>query len=192
MSAVALLGVALLTVAGYLEVATRDGVVVLQREKATGIDLIAEGQFDAPPAAVLALLLDYERAPQFVKGVTESRILSRGPAELLVYQRLSLPIISDRDVTIRVTSGADGEVRWLAFKAANEDGPPPRSGIVRIPVDEGGWRLTPTADGKATRARYSVKLDLGGSLPRFIGKGRAGADIPALFETFRAQLRKKN
>jgi len=178
-----------LALPGYTEVARNHDVVVMQREGSTVIDLVAEGDFAAPPERLLALLLAYDRHAGLVRGVSESRVLARGPNEVVVYQRLSLPIISDRDVTLRVTFGADGDVRWLKFAACNQRGPGPVDGVVRIPVDEGGWQLVPIEGGRGTRARYSLRLDLAGSLPKWLGRGRAGSDIPDLFETFRKQLR---
>jgi hypothetical protein len=176
-------------VPGYVEIARDKGVTVLQREGAASIDFVAEGDIAAPPESVRALLLDYARHTQFVHGVAESNVLARSPSELVVYQRLALPVISDRDVTLLVSWGADGATLWTRFTAANHRGPPPRDGVVRMPLDEGGWLLTPIDGGRATRARYSLRLDLAGSLPRFLGRGRAGADLPNLFEAFRRQLR---
>ncbi len=173
---------------GYVEIARGHGVVVFQREGASVIDLIAEGDFAAPPERVLQVLLDYEHHPSYIRGVAESRVLTRAASEVVVYQRLDLPVISDRDVTLHVTWGGEAGVLWLRFAAANERGPAKRDGVVRIPLDEGGWILTPTDGGRTTHARYSLKLDLAGSLPKFLGRGRAGSDLPDMFETFRRQL----
>jgi hypothetical protein len=175
---------------GYKEIGQHKGVTVLLREGAKVIELAAEGDIPAPPDKVWQVLLDYERHPRFLKNVAESRIVQRGEREMWVYQRLALPIISDRDVTIHVRWGADGQSRWLEFNEDNARGPGPQKGIVRIPVDVGGWRLEPIDGGRATRARHWLRLDLAGSLPRFLGRGHAGTDVPELYESFRKQIGK--
>jgi uncharacterized protein YndB with AHSA1/START domain len=177
-----------LTLPGYQEVATRKGVTVLAREGTAVIDLIAVGDFAAPVDRVFAALIDYEKHPQFLKNVAESRVVARGSAEMWVYQRLALPVIADRDVTIHVAWGQDGQARWLTFNADNPRGPGPRDGVVRIPLDAGGWRLEPIDGGRSTRARHWLRLDLAGSLPRFLGRSHAGTDIPDLFESFRKRI----
>jgi hypothetical protein len=86
-----------------------------------------------------------------------------------------------------VSWGDEGDMKWLRFATANEQGPPPRRGIVRVPLNQGGWRLHSVDGGKTTYAVYSFTLDLGGSIPSWLGRGRAGKDIAKLFDTVRHQ-----
>ncbi len=164
------------------------GVQVSLRNDTACIELVADGGFAASPERVLAVILDYERSPLWQKQLGESRVLSRGARALDVYQRLKLPIISDRDYTLHVTWGEDERGVWLRFSAANERGPAPRSGVVRVPVHQGVWRLERVSDGRATRAHYEVKVDLGGSVPAGMARGRIAKDIPEYFEGLRRQL----
>src|SRR5438552_1987801 len=108
-----------LSQAGFTRIGGDKGVTVYRREGAQMIELAAEGDIDAPPAAVLAVLSDYAHHPAWVKGLVESRVLARSPGELLVYQRLDLPILDDRDYTLRVTWGETDGASWLRFAAAN-------------------------------------------------------------------------
>ncbi len=179
-----------LTASGYVEFCNDKGVRVYRRSGTTGIDFAAEGDIAASPERVAGVLLDYAHHPTWVKGLGESRILQTGPFSLLVYQRLSLPVIDDRDYTLLVTWGEDAGARWLRFLTANDRGPQPRSGIVRVNVHEGGWRLEPRDGGQSTHAIYQFRLDLAGSMPGWLGRGRAGKDIPALFENIRRQVMK--
>ncbi len=176
-----------LTGGGYVQIHDDHGVKVYKREHTRNIELAAEGDLDAPPDRVEAALLDYSNHTRWVKHLAESRVLDRGPLSLVVYQRLSLPIIEDRDFTLLVTWGQQGDTRWLHFSTANERGPQPRSGVVRVPVNEGGWKLTPTDGGRRTHAVYELKLDLAGSVPSWLGRGRAGKDLPALFDQVNRQ-----
>jgi len=54
---------------------------------------------------------------------------------------------------------------------------------------EGGWHLEPVDGGRHTHAVYRFKMELGGSLPMWMARGRAAKDVPALFEAIRAQTR---
>jgi len=174
---------------GYSQFHDERGVKVYKHDGAKIIDFAAEGDFAAPPEKVERVLLDYANHARWARGVAESRVLATGPFSLVVYQRLDLPVLEDRDYTLLVTWGTDGDARWLRFSTANDRGPAPRPNVVRVNVHEGGWKLIPTNDGKSTHAVYQFRLDLAGSFPAWMGRGRAGKDIPALFDAIRNQLR---
>jgi hypothetical protein len=174
---------------GLHRVASAHGVTVYRHEGEHGIALAAEGDIAAPPDTVRRVLLDYTSHPKWNKHLAESRVLSRNADSLLVYQRLELPMISDRDFTLRVRWGDEGDTRWMQFSTENQHGPGPRDGVVRVQTHEGMWRLQPTADGRGTHATYYVHLDLAGSLPGWMGKSRAGKDVLGLFDQIRNQTR---
>src|SRR5258706_11179186 len=90
---------------GYKHVGGRGGVEVYRLTSSPVIDLWAEGDIDAPPAVVRDVLLDYANANALSPRVAESRVLERGEHDAVVYQRLNLPVIADRDFTIRVKWG---------------------------------------------------------------------------------------
>jgi hypothetical protein len=156
------------------------------------ITLAAEGRFAAPPAKVREALLDYAGHAGRVRHVQLSRVLDRGPGWLLVYQRLGLSVISDRDYTLLVRWGADGDVLWMRFATANHRGPGPQEGYVRMPVHTGSWQLKPILGGKATHARYQVTIDMGGLLPQWMADTSRDFEIPGLFNVFRRLLAANN
>lgn len=173
---------------GYDLVVEDDGVSVFRDANSETIRLIAQGRFAAPPERVRAALLDYERHVGIVDRLSESRILERGRSALLVYQRLSLPVVSDRDMTLRVTWGGDQRAAWIAYEAVAEGGPAVPDGVVRLDHYSGRWQLKATDGGRATVARLSVDMDMGGSLPPRMAAANAGKDIPALFTAIGALL----
>ena len=181
--------VATLSQEGFEEIREQNGVRVYGHSQKHAIELGAEGLIEAPPSVVLAVLLDYASHPRWVHGLAESRVLARDASSLDVYQRLSLPVVDDRDYTLHVTWGEDDATRWLHFSTANERGPQPRAGIVRVPFNQGSWRLYSLEGGKVTYAVYKFTLELGGSLPSWLGRGRAGKDVAKLFESVRDQTR---
>jgi hypothetical protein len=97
-------------------------------------------------------------------------------------------VLDDRDFTLRVTWAEEAGTRIIRFAADAAHGPPPRHGVVRVTLHEGEWHLEPIDGGRRTHAVYRMKLDLGGSLPGWMGRGRAAKEVPGLFEAIRQQL----
>ncbi|MEP7125230.1 MAG: hypothetical protein ABJE95_30145 [Byssovorax sp.] len=173
---------------GFAFLGEEKGVKVYRREKRPGIELAAEGKIGGAPERVRRVLVDYPSHPRWQKHLKENRVLAFGEGSLDVYQRLSLPVLDDRDFTLHVTWGSDADVLWTHFLIANERGPAPVSGVVRVTQQEGGWRLEPADGGSATHAVYRCYIDLAGSFPAWMGKGQATSDLPDLFASITAQL----
>jgi hypothetical protein len=176
---------------GYVRVVKEQGVTVYRREGTPLIDILAEGVIPAPPERVREVLLDYPRHPEFLQRIPEVRVLTRAPGSMLVYQRIDLPVLADRDMVLRVTWGEEpAGVLFTHFASVGAGAPvPPRRGLVRVTTHEGGWRLQPVrVDGRpATLARYQMHIDLGGSLPGWMARSQAGKDVPALFVAISAR-----
>lgn len=173
---------------GFALVGEAKGVKVYRREKRPGIELAAEGKIAASPERVRRVLIDYPSHTRWQKHLKENRVLAFGEGSLDVYQRLSLPVLDDRDFTLHVTWGKDADVLWTHFAIANDRGPAPVSGVVRVTQQEGGWRLEPADGGSATHAVYRCYIDLAGSFPAWMGKGQATDDLPELFASITGQL----
>jgi hypothetical protein len=176
-----------LSTEGFKQMGERAGVTVYRRH-AHAIDLAAEGDISAPPEVVRKVLLDYANHTKWVHDLGESRVLEQGFHTLSVYQRLALPMIEDRDYTLQVTWGDDGDARWLRFHTTNA-GPPPHKHVVRMPLHQGSWQLIPIDGGRRTHAVYRVEMELGGAMPMWLARGRACKDVPGIFEQIRNQVR---
>jgi hypothetical protein len=164
------------------------GVKVYRREKRPGIELAAEGAFAASPERVRRVLTDYPSHQRWQKYLKGNRVLARGDGFLDVYERLDLPVLDDRDFTLHVTWGDEGDLRWMRFASASARGPAPVRGVVRVTSHEGGWRLEPTSGGRGTHAVFRFYLDLAGSFPAWMGKDQATKDVPEVFARITAQL----
>jgi hypothetical protein len=169
---------------GFTAIGGRDGVQVYLRKDTGAIDLAAVGEFDAPPAEVEAALLDYAAHPRINKHLAESTILVKNPGELLVYQHLKLPMVKDRDFTLRVSY----DDRSLRFSVDGNHGPAATKQAVRLSVLNGQWELEPIRGGTATRAYYHVEIDLAGSIPRWMVRGGAAKDIPGVYAGMRTLI----
>jgi hypothetical protein len=163
------------------------GVRVQMRTDVKDIEVVADGDFDAAPEDVIKAMTAYEKAPSWQKQLSESKVLDREANALDVYQRLKMPIISDRDYTLHVTWGKDDKGMWMKF-ATTEKGPSSPKGVERMPVHEGVWHLERTADNK-TKAHYEVKMDLGGSVSAGMARKSVAKSIPDFFQGLRGQLK---
>ena len=165
-----------------------DGVEVYQN-KTSGpiIELAAIAEFDAPPAQVQAVLLDYGQYRRINGNLAESVVLERRAGEQLVYQHLKMPMLKDRDFTLRVV-WTEGRANGLMFSIEPTRGPRPSAKAVRMARLDGQWLLEPIRGGRGTRAYYHLELDLSGSVPRWMVSGGAAKDLPNLFVGIRKLL----
>ena len=166
---------------GFELIREEGGVRAYKHPAADMIRIAAEGRFEAPPAAVEQVLSDYAAQLGVVSRLSEAEILDRGPQWLLVYQRLNLPVISDRDYVLYVRWGTEGDTLWITHTAIAGTGPAPKDGVVRVVSHVGSWQLKPVDGGSATFARFEAELDLGGLLPMWMARARAGEELPAMF-----------
>jgi len=179
---------AALVVPGYDHVGGHDGVEVYARKDPNRIELMTVGDIAAPPEAVQAVLLDYANASRITKHLAESTILSRTGSELVVYQHLKLPVVKDRDYTLRV-SWSDTK-RSLHFAIAPDQGPAPKKNMVRMPVMTGRWDLLPLEGGRATRAVYHVEIDFGGSVSHGMVRSGSAKSLPDMYVGIRREAAK--
>jgi hypothetical protein len=166
---------------GFSVVGQAHGVKQYKHRTAKIVRIAAEGVIPAPVAEVREMLVDYRRQEGKVDRVSSSRVLRQGPGWLLVYQRLKLPVVSDRDFTLRVTWGGASDLQRVIFDAANALGPPPVRGVVRVTEHSGSWQLKAVEGGRSTWARFQTRIDLGGSLPHWLARSGAGKELPTLF-----------
>ena len=164
----------------YVSIGGHDGVEVYMRKDTGAIELAAVGEFDAPPAEVQAALLDYGAHVRINKHLAESTVLARTSGEELVYQHLKLPVIKDRDFTLRVTWN-EKAARGIQFTIDGAHGPAATKKAVRMSTLNGRWDLEPIRDGNATRAVYHVQIDFAGSVPRWMVRGGAAKDLPGVY-----------
>jgi hypothetical protein len=122
----------------------------------------------------------------------ECRVLKRDGNSVVAYQRISAPMTSDRDYTVRmrssskqVESGTTYSSRW---EAENTLGPPEKSGVVRVNLCDGSWLLEPTGPN-TTRATYTIYTDSGGAIPAFIKNTGSQIGIRKVFAAIRKQTR---
>jgi hypothetical protein len=171
----------------FKHVGSKNGVEVYRLMSSPVIDLFAEGDIAAPPPVVRDVLIDYDNAAKVTDNIGESRVLQRSAREAIVYQRLKLPVVADRDFTIRSTWGQRGDAFAVQYGVDNSRGPAPKDGVVRVTLQQGTWLLEPVRGGAATHASYHVQIDLAGSIPKWMVSGGAAKSLPRLFDGLRKQ-----
>lgn len=132
----------------------------------------AEGILNAEVQDLQSTILDAEAYPRFMPYVKESRYLGPAAADgsRLVYARLSLPFVSERDYVVRVTVvksvAEDGSGEFANRWVADPDRFPLRRDVVRLRFNQGQWVVTPLPDGRS-KVTYRFAVDPGGWVPSF-------------------------
>ena len=132
------------------------------------------------------VIRDSRSYPEFMPYVKQCRILGEHPEGHFLYQLVDPPIIDRRDVVVKVFLEADKSAgryrrRW---EVANDRGPPPLEGTVRIRISRGEWNITRLGP-KRTRMDYYLYVDPGGSLPAWIINRANTSSIPDVIEAVR-------
>ncbi len=178
----------------WVEVANRDGVVICSRTRAGSPlkEFRSIGEIDASSKVIFAVLDDPEAYPSFMPYNRETRILKRLKNGLITYQRLDLPLVSDRDYTLHSEysrkSGPDGPIYRIHWKPANDLGPARQTGVQRVEVCEGSWLLEPTG-ADTTRVTYLVYSGTGGAIPAFLANSGSQIAIRKVFDAIRKEVR---
>jgi ribosome-associated toxin RatA of RatAB toxin-antitoxin module len=149
----------------------RDGIVIERRR--AGDSRIRELRLTAssplPPAAVTATLWNHDEYVQFLPYLKRLDVLRDEGDAKLIYEQVHVPIVKDRDLTLRVTRtfSADTGTYEIASLAVPGEGPPENRDHVRVRTSLARWRLAPAADG-GTAVTYTIRTDGGGRLPAWI------------------------
>lgn len=170
---------------GWTIAAHHDDIDVYTRPRADSpVDEIrATTEISAPPSRVFSVLLDSDRFVEFMPYVVEVRTVGRDDSSTwYLYQRISPPVISDRDYTLRHRSMEDSrqgryELRW---EAANDRGPDERDGVVRVEICTGSYTVESLDGGARSRLTYRLHTDPGGLLPTWLVERANVESVPAL------------
>lgn len=173
-------------------ISNKEGVILYRRDREMTNESKAIGEIAAPAAVVRAVLNDVESYTSFMPYTVECRVLKRDGNSVLAYQRISAPMTSDRDYTVRMRSSskpAEGGTSYVSeWEAENKLGPPEKPGVVRVNLCDGSWLLEPTGPN-TTRATYTIYTDSGGAIPAFIKNTGSQIGIRKLFAAIRKQAR---
>jgi hypothetical protein len=180
------------------------GVTVLRRDKeGTPVkEVKATSVFNSSPKAVWAVINDLANYAEFMPYTAEAKVLERSAdgKEVVSYQRLQAPIVSERDYIIKLrdesTTTDDGKtgyykVSWSALPTEKDTMMPEKKDVVRVRINDGYWQLEGNADSSKTFATYYVYTAPGGSVPTFVINVANTEAVPKVFESIRKRLAAK-
>lgn len=171
-------------------ISNKDGVALYRRQRPLTNESRAIGEIAASTDLVHAVIDDVESYISFMPYMAECRVLKREGDSIVGYQRISAPMASDRDYTLRVRTTSrkvEGGTSYLSqWQTDNAAGPPERRGVVRVNLCDGSWLLEPSGPN-TTRATYTVYTDSGGIIPKFIKETGSQIGIRKLFAAIRKQ-----
>ena len=140
------------------------------------------GHSPLAPAAIFETIWKHQEYLEFVPFLKRLKLLSDTGDERVAYEQLALPLVKDRDYTVRFRRHVDPATHRyeISIEGANEAGPPPDSTHVRVTNIRGGWTTEPGPDGKGSLVRYEMMSDPGGRIPAWVADRtmpRAAADL---------------
>jgi hypothetical protein len=96
------------------------------------------------------------------------RVISESPDERVAYDRISPPVVNDRDYTVRTHREQTDRGRCrVTVDIANELAPAPSPSVVRLEKLRCAWDFEPQPDGR-TKLTYVMWADPNTSLPAFM------------------------
>ncbi len=150
----------------------------------------AIGTIDAEPIIVKRVIDDTAEYPKFMPYVVETKTISQTADGRVGYQRISPPMVGDRDYTVRVkceSKACPGGMTYCnRLEVANDLGPAEVKGVTRVKITQGSWLFEPAGNGK-TKATYTIYSDSGGGIPTFLLNSANKTAIPKLFDAVRKQ-----
>jgi hypothetical protein len=158
---------------GWKECSHKDGVIVEKRPVPGSrfVENRARGHIAMAPADVLERI--WAGVPhEYPPTVTKRTLLSQSPNEMLIYDQIHTPVVSDRDLTTRLHKIADPQkgLFEIRFEGASEAGPPPNPHYVRLTTLRGLWHIE-SDGGSGSNVSYQVYSEPGGSVPAFLVRG---------------------
>jgi len=102
----------------------------------------------------------------------ERVVLKDSGAEQYVYERVKVPLMSDRDYVVhsRLVQPASSGRCEVQFWAETDPTRPPVKDAVRMKGLRGHWLVRPATDGKLS-VTYEIFSDPGGNIPAFLARG---------------------
>ncbi len=120
------------------------------------------------PGVMAAELQKLERYADYVYPIEVSRLVRDEGSRWLVYQRQHVWPIADREVLLWMTPHPlpDGGLH-LAWSAATDEPLSLQKGSIRVPRNDGFWRVEPHGQGGALVV-HRIAMDGGGKIPRWL------------------------
>ena len=153
---------------------TNEHAIAIYRRDVPGSHIVAlkgEGTIDAPVWKVASVLLDTQRAPEWVDSLKESRVVRRlGDDEYIEFNHLHLPLIlKDREFVSDVRIDVDSRDRSVTLAYRPAEGREVSAGhAVRGEIVSGAFHARSLGSGKGTVLSAELHCDPKGAIPAWV------------------------
>ncbi len=124
---------------------------------------------DVARDAFMAVIADYERYPEFLRDMKETRIVQRDSN--VVDVAFTLHLVRRIDYTLRLVEDPPNGLSWTQVDGA-------------FKRNDGGWTLESLDDGR-TRATYRIEVAVGVFVPGSIVNRLVGQTLPDTLRAFK-------
>jgi ribosome-associated toxin RatA of RatAB toxin-antitoxin module len=126
---------------------------------------------NVPPEKLYAVIVDYERYPDFLDNIKSARVVRRQVYEVEVDFEASL-LGKSIPYTLHFDEEPPKGIRWRLVKSSF------------MKENNGAWALRPEGEGR-THATYSLEVKVSLFIPKSISTALAGAELPKVLESFK-------
>ncbi|MBN1663105.1 MAG: hypothetical protein JW943_05845 [Deltaproteobacteria bacterium] len=152
---------------------TDDGITIYSRESEYENlrELMAEWRIKNSAYKVFKSAMSMETYRDLNKYLIDYRMTkTANPHAWYCYQRVSFPLIKDRDYTLYQESKEDPangaySISWIID---NDKGPPPQKDVIRVAVSRGAVTVTSDKNSNNVLLNYQIMFDPGGAVPKWL------------------------
>ena len=161
-----------LFVADDWKLISRDDGVTVERREVAGSDygeVRVRVSCKLAPEHLFETIWKHKEYLQFMPHLKGITVLREDGDLKWVYQQVKVPLVSDRDYTLKIRRQIDAEshVYQSFFETDHSAGPPKSADFERVKLIRGSWTVEPGETG-GSDLTYRVFSDPGSSLPSFI------------------------
>ncbi|MBT3234380.1 MAG: hypothetical protein HN353_00345 [Bdellovibrionales bacterium] len=125
--------------------------------------------FDIPLDKFYQVIADYESYPEFVDGVSATKIVERSGSETVV--EYSLNLIKKFSYTLKLTEDKPNGLSWELIKGD----------IFKF--NSGSWQLKALDDGR-TEVSYRLEVEFKGFAPKMVVNKLVSHNLPAMMQSY--------
>jgi len=132
-------------------------------------EIRAQTHSPVSPEIIFEVIWNVGAQHEFLPNLTTVRVVRQSDDEVVVYERVKIPVAQDRDYVLRLTKKVDAQahVYDVYAQGASELGPAPEKGVVRMTKLWSTFSMRPGKDG-GTDLTYTSFGDPAGTLPSWI------------------------
>lgn len=136
-------------------------------------------EVDVTPDQFYALIIDFERYPDFVPRQTAARVLTAEPERAHWRVAFELQVAKKLRYTLDLQGDPGRSLQWTLVEGE------------WMTYNVGGWTLEALDGGKRTRAYYRLDVTLGGFVPRTVTNTLVERTLPETLEAFRKEAERR-